>query len=142
MAGDSRLQKLTGSAYRIGLGGEGVLRTEGREHEALMVLQEAYKGGIRYFDSAPAYAGSEQYYGSFWSQHPDWKALTFQTSKSAQRSADMASDDLARSLSHMRRNHLGLWQIHDIRDSSDIRMLEKPGGALRTFYQARETGTV
>jgi aryl-alcohol dehydrogenase-like predicted oxidoreductase len=142
MAADSRLQKLTGSSDRIGLGGEGVLRTEGREHEALMMLQEAYNGGIRYFDTAPAYAGSEQYYGTFWSQHPDWKALTFQTSKSAQRSADKASDDLTRSLSRMGRNHLGLWQIHDIRDNSDIRMLEKPGGALQTFYQARETGTV
>ena len=34
MAGDSRLRRLIGNAYRIGLGGEGVLRTEGRDQEA------------------------------------------------------------------------------------------------------------
>jgi len=142
MAGNSRLRKLTGSSYPIGLGGEGVLRTEGREHEALMMLEEAYESGIRYFDSAPAYADSERYYGRFWSQHPDWKALAFQTSKSAQRDAKSASADLTRTLSRMGRDRLGLWQIHDIRDNNDIRRIEGAGGALQAFYHARETGIV
>ena len=142
MAGNSRLRKLTGGSYRIGLGGEGVLRTEGREHEALIMLREAYDSGIRYFDSAPAYADSERYYGRFWSQHPDWKALAFQTSKSAQRDAKSASADLTRTLSRIGRDRLGLWQIHDIRDNNDIRRIEGAGGALQAFYHARETGTV
>ena len=142
MAGNSRLRKLTGSSYPIGLGGEGVLRTEGREHEALMMLEEAYESGIRYFDSAPAYADSERYYGRFWSQHPDWKALAFQTSKSARRDTKSASADLTRTLSRMGRDRLGLWQIHDIRDNNDIRRIEGAGGALQAFYHARETGIV
>jgi aryl-alcohol dehydrogenase-like predicted oxidoreductase len=131
-----------GGKDRIGLGGEGVLRTEGRTMDALAMLSAAYEAGIRYFDSAPAYAGSERYYGSFWAQHPDRKELTFQTSKSAQRSADGALEDLNRTLSRMGRDHLGLWQIHDVRDKNDIRMLEEQGGALKAFCQARETGTV
>jgi len=142
MAGNSRLRELIGGSYRIGLGGEGVLRTEGRKQDALAMLNAAFEAGIRYYDSAPAYAGSEQYYGLFWAQHPAWKDLTFQTSKSAQRSADGASDDLALTLTHMGRDHLGLWQIHDVRDTTDIREIEGPGGALHAFYQARETGTV
>jgi predicted aldo/keto reductase-like oxidoreductase len=142
MAGNSRLRKLMGGKDRIGLGGEGVLRTEGRTKDALAMLSAAYEAGIRYYDSAPAYAGSERYYGSFWARHPDRKELTFQTSKSAQRSADEASEDLDRTLTRMGRKHLGLWQIHDVRDNNDIRMLEEPGGALQAFYQARETGTV
>jgi aryl-alcohol dehydrogenase-like predicted oxidoreductase len=142
MAVNSRLRTLIGSPYRIGLGGEGVLRTEGRTMDALAMLSAAYEAGIRYFDSAPAYAGSERYYGSFWAQHPDRKELTFQTSKSAQRSADGALEDLNRTLSRMGRDHLGLWQIHDVRDKNDIRMLEEQGGALKAFRQARETGTV
>jgi len=142
MAGNSRLRTLIGSPYRIGLGGEGVLRTEGRSKDALAMLSAAYEAGIRYYDSAPAYAGSEQYYGAFWAQHPDRKELTFQTSKSAQRSAGEAEKDLNRTLTRMGRDHLGLWQIHDVRDTNDIRMLEEPGGALKAFYQARETGTV
>jgi aryl-alcohol dehydrogenase-like predicted oxidoreductase len=142
MVVNSRLRTLIGSSYRIGLGGEGVLRTERRTKDALSMLSAAYDAGIRYYDSAPAYAGSEQYYGSFWAQHPERKELTFQTSKSAQRSADGAKKDLERTLTRMGRDHLGLWQVHDVRDSDDIRMLEEPNGALRAFYQARETGTV
>ena len=106
------------------------------------MLTAAYGAGIRYYDSAPAYAGSERYYGLFWAQHPDRKDLTFQTSKSGQRSAYGASKDLAESLTHMGRDHLGLWQIHDVRDTVDIREIEGPGGALHAFYHARETGTV
>ncbi len=142
MAGNSRLRKLIGSQERIGLGGEGVLRTEGRRREALAMLTAAYDAGIRYYDSAPAYAGSERYYGHFWEQHPERKELTFQTSKSGRRNADGASDDLAGTINRMGRDHLGLWQIHDVRDNADIREIEEPGGALQAFYEARETGTV
>jgi aryl-alcohol dehydrogenase-like predicted oxidoreductase len=141
MAGNSRLRALVGSPSRIGLGGEGVLRTTGREREAHTMLEAAYNNGIRYYDSAPAYDGSEQYYGLFWDRHPDWRAATFQTSKSANRDASGAAADLERTLSRMGRDHLGLWQIHDVRDTADIRQIESPGGALGAFYQARETGT-
>jgi aryl-alcohol dehydrogenase-like predicted oxidoreductase len=141
MSGNSRFRKLLGNGLRVGLGGEGVLRTEGRESEALAVLNAAYESGIRYFDSAPAYAGSEQYQGLFWAQHPEWRSETFQAGKSAKRDGDRADGDLARTLSRMGRDHLGLWQIHDLRDGDDIRRLEGCGGALHSFYKARETGT-
>ena len=141
MAGNSRLRKLLGNGQRVGLGGEGVLRTEGRENEALAVLSAAYDSGIRYYDSAPAYAGSEEYQGLFWKQHPERRKETFQAGKSAKRDADRAEGDLGRTLSRMGRDHLGLWQIHDLRDAEDIQRLEGCGGALQTFYKARETGT-
>ncbi len=141
MAGNSRLRTLIGSPFRIGLGGEGVLRTNGREQEARAMLEAAYASGIRYFDSAPAYAGSEQYLGHFWAQHPEGKDLIFQTSKSARREADGAARDLARTLSLMGRDRLDLWQLHDLRERNDIRRIEGAGGALRAFYHARETGT-
>ncbi len=138
---ESRLRKLTGNGLRVGLGGEGVLRTEGRKTEALAVLGAAYDSGIRYYDSAPAYAGSEQYQGAFWTEHPERRAETFQAGKSAQRDAGRAAADLARTLSRMGRDSLGLWQIHDVRDMNDIRQLEGSGGALQKFYEARQTGT-
>ena len=132
---------LMGMPDRIGLGGEGVLRTDRRDPEALAVLEAAYEDGIRYYDTAPAYAGSERYLGQFWAQHPERKNLTFQTSKSAHRDAQNASADLTRSLSRLGRDRIDLWQIHDIRDRNDIRTIEGPRGALMAFYQARETGT-
>ncbi|MDD1677133.1 MAG: aldo/keto reductase [Methanomicrobiales archaeon] len=142
MKENSRLRRLIASPLRIGLGGEGVLRTEGKEREARAMLMAAYESGIRYFDSAPAYAGSEGYLGQFWADQPERKDHTFQASKSAKRDANGASEDLARSLSRLHRDHLDLWQIHDLRTMGDIRQLERPGGALREFYQARENGTV
>ena len=140
MGGTSRLRNLMGIPDRIGLGGEGVLRTEGREQDAQAMLAAAYESGIRYFDSAPAYADSEQYLGRFWAQDPDRKTQVFQTSKSAHRDGQNASADLTRTLSRLGRDHIDLWQIHDVRDRNDIRTIEGPGGALAAFYQARETG--
>jgi len=142
MAAKSRLRDLIMSPCRIGLGGEGILRTHGRGKEAQKMLTAAYESGIRYYDSAPAYAGSERYLGTFWRDHPEWVKETFQTSKSAKRDAQGASGNLARTLSYLGRDRLGLWQIHDVRDSQDIRALEDEGGALRVFYEARETGIV
>ncbi|MDD1674123.1 MAG: aldo/keto reductase, partial [Methanomicrobiales archaeon] len=66
----------------------------------------------------------------------------FQASKSAKRDARGAAGDLAQTFSRLHRDHLDLWQIHDLRTKNDIRRLESPGGALREFYAARETGTV
>lgn len=142
MAGNSRLRTLISGSYRIGLGGEGVLRTEGRSQDALEMLNAAYEAGIRYYDSAPAYAGSERYYGLFWGSHPERTEHTFQTSKSALRTAAGATGDLERTLTRMGRDQLGLWQIHDVRTAADIREIEDQGGALHAFYQARDTGIV
>lgn len=138
----SRLRSLIGSPARVGLGGEGVLRTEGKEREAQAVLSAAYESGIRYFDSAPAYAGSERYLGRFWKQYPARIPDTFQTSKSAQRDSAGATADLKRTLARLGREHLGLWQIHDVRTAEDIRETEGPKGALQAFTEARETGIV
>ena len=46
------------------LGGEGILRTHDREREAVPMILEALRLGVRYFDTAPAYAGSQDYYGA------------------------------------------------------------------------------
>jgi aryl-alcohol dehydrogenase-like predicted oxidoreductase len=106
------------------------------------MLSAAYESGIRYFDSAPAYAGSEEYLGRFWKEHPARVAETFQASKSAERDEAGAAAGLRRSLARLGRDRLGLWQIHDLRDRNDIRRIEGPGGALRAFTSARDTGTV
>jgi aryl-alcohol dehydrogenase-like predicted oxidoreductase len=128
------------SVTRVGLGGEGVLRTFGREEEALAVIREAVAQGITYFDSARAYAGSEGYYGLFWPEHPEDRARILQASKSAARDRSGAAADLDLTLSMMGINHLDLWQIHDVRTLQELREIEGPGGALEAFVEAKETG--
>lgn len=124
----------------VGLGGEGVLRTFRRTDEALAVIREAMAQGITYFDSARAYAGSEGYYGAFWSLHEGHRPSIFQASKSAMRDRAGARAELDATLGIMGIDHLDLWQIHDVRTWGELQMIEGPGGALEAFSEARATG--
>lgn len=127
---------------RVGLGGEGVLRTFGQAAQAVAVIEEAAQLGITYFDSARAYAGSEGYYGEFWQEHSALRPRIFQTSKSASRDKAGAKGDLVQTLTAMGLDSLDLWQIHDLRTSHEIESIEGPGGALEAFVEARDAGLV
>lgn len=127
---------------QVGLGGEGILRTFGKSAAAKAVIDEAVRQGITYFDSARAYAGSEGYYGSYWPYHAEARSKVFQTSKSASRDRERAIDDLEITLRTMGTDHLDLWQIHDVRTRDDIEAIEREGGALEVFVQAKEEGHV
>ena len=125
---------------RVGLGGEGVLRTRGRDEEAVEVIEQALAQGIGYFDCAPAYADSERYYGLVWRKHMHLRNKIFQASKSAERTAARARKDLENTLRTMGTDHLDLWQIHDVRTEKDFRQISGPGGALEAFVEARQSG--
>ncbi|HIH03945.1 MAG TPA: aldo/keto reductase [Methanoregulaceae archaeon] len=127
---------------RVGLGGEGVLRTTGREAGAMAVITEALDRGIRYFDSARAYADSELYHGMIWGERQTRRDGIFLTSKSASRSYAGAFADLTQTLARMRTDYLDLWQIHDLRTRPELRAIEEPHGALRAFLEAKEAGLV
>jgi predicted aldo/keto reductase-like oxidoreductase len=126
----------------VGLGGEGILRTHGREREARDVILEAVRQGITYFDSARVYAGSESYYGSVWPKHPDLRSRIFQTSKSPRRDKKGALADLETTLRTLGVDSLDLWQIHDVRTEDDLAAISGPGGALEAFVAAKNVGKV
>jgi aryl-alcohol dehydrogenase-like predicted oxidoreductase len=125
---------------RVGLGGEGILRTFGKDPEAEQVILEAILQGITYFDSARVYDGSEDYYGTIWSRHPEIRSKIFQTSKSASRDRKGAERDLEKTLAALHLDHLDLWQIHDLRTKEDFDRIAGPGGALEAFLDAKKTG--
>jgi aryl-alcohol dehydrogenase-like predicted oxidoreductase len=127
---------------RVGLGGEGILRTFGKTDEAVLVIEEALDLGITYFDTAPAYSGSEAYLGQIWAKRPGDRKRIFHTSKSAERTGPAAHADLKRSLATLNTDHLDLWQIHDLRTQADMERISAPGGALEEFIRAREAGEV
>ncbi|TVQ99733.1 MAG: aldo/keto reductase [Desulfovibrionales bacterium] len=127
---------------RVGLGGEGVLRTHGHYEQARAVVERALARGITYFDTAPAYAGSEAYLGSIWKNVPERRTAIFHTSKSAQRSYSGAMRDLERTLATLHTDYLDLWQIHDVRDMDEVTTIGSADGALRAFLEARESGVV
>jgi len=130
------------SVTAVGLGGEGILRTYGKTEAARAVIREALEQGITYFDSAQAYAGSQEYYGTIWSQHPELRNGVFQASKSASRHREGALADLEDTLAKMGFDRLDLWQIHDVRTERDLEVISGPGGALEAFLEAKASGKV
>jgi aryl-alcohol dehydrogenase-like predicted oxidoreductase len=126
----------------VGLGGEGILRTFGRAHEAGKVISEAIAQKITYYDCARVYADSERYYGAVWGKNPQLRKTVFQASKSASRDRSGALKDLGETLERLQTGYLDLWQIHDVRTIEDIRMIAGPGGALEAFIEAKDAGKV
>jgi aryl-alcohol dehydrogenase-like predicted oxidoreductase len=121
----------------LGLGGEGVLRTFGHEKEAYALINRALDMGVRYFESARAYSGSEEYYGR--ALGPRRKEI-FLTSKSHARDKKGAMDHLHQTLSNMKTDYLDLWQVHDMRTMEDVNAISSSGGALEAFAEAKDKG--
>ena len=123
----------------LGLGGEGILRTNGFDREAYALINRAIDLGINYCESARAYDGSESYYGKALRER---RNEIFLTSKSHARDKRGALAHLHETLGNMRTDHLDLWQVHDVRTGDDIEEIFAPGGAIEAFVEAREKGLV
>src|SRR5215475_3041101 len=130
----------TGSDVTLfGLGGEGVLRTYDRAAEAVRVIHRALDHGVNYCDTAPAYAGSLDYYGAALGER---RSEVFLASKTHERSRDGSLRLLEDSLRRLRTDHLDLWQLHDLRTPADLDRIFGKGGALEALVQARAQGRV
>ncbi len=132
-----RLGKTNVDVTILGLGGEGVLRSYGREKEAVEVINAAIDIGINYFESANAYSGSESYYGAALKERRD---KIFLASKSHARDKKGALEHLHRTLEEMKTDRLDLWMVHDVRTEDDIERIFAPGGAIAAFAEAKEKG--
>jgi aryl-alcohol dehydrogenase-like predicted oxidoreductase len=124
---------------QFALGGEGVLRTHGRMSEAAAVIHRALDLGVNYCDTAPAYAGSLDYYGAALGER---RREVFLASKTHDRTRDGSLRLLDESLKRLRTDHLDLWQLHDLRTPGDLRAIFGRGGALEAMVQARHEGRV
>lgn len=132
-----KLGKTEAEVTILGLGGEGILRTNGHEKEAYGLINRAIDMGINYFESARAYSGSESYYGLALKER---RNDIFLTSKSHARDKIGALGHLRETLNNMNTDHLDLWQVHDVRTEEDIAEIFGPGGAIEAFAEAKEKG--
>ena len=107
------------------------------------MILEALRLGVRYFDTAPAYEHSQDYYGAaFREAGPAARAQVFLASKVHLRTRDKALRLLDDSLARLGTDHLDLWQLHDLRDSSELDVVFGPGGAIEAALQAQADGRV
>ena len=123
---------------QFALGGEGVLRTFGRESEAVAVIRRALDLGVNYCDTAPAYAGSLDYYGEALGER---RKEIFLASKTHDRTRDGSLRLLDESLERLRTDHLDLWQLHDLRTPEDLRRIFGPGGGWRRWSRRGNRGS-
>lgn len=121
-------------ATLFSLGGEGVLRTYGKDADAVRVIQRALDQGVNYFDTAPAYSGSRDYYGQALGER---RKDIFLASKTHDRTRDGSLFLLDDSLKRLRTDYLDLWQLHDLRTLDDLDAIFAKGGALEALLQAR-----
>ncbi len=121
------------------LGGEGILRTHGRAAEAADVIHRALDQGVNYCDTAPAYAGSMDYYGAALGER---RREIFLASKTHDRTRDGSLRLLDDSLRRLRTDHLDLWQLHDLRTNDDLDRIFGKGGAIEALVEARDEGRV
>lgn len=125
---------------RLGLGGEGVLRTFGRQPEAVSLIRRALDLGVTYFDSARAYAGSEEYYGLALDRKA--RKQIFLCSKTHERTRKGSRQLLETTLRNMKIDYLDLWQFHDVRTLLDVDKASAVGGCFQAFDDAKKAGYV
>lgn len=133
------LGKTGHQATLFALGGEGVLRTHGRMRDAVRVIHRALDHGVNYYDTAPAYDSSMDYYGAALGER---RQQLFLASKTHDRTRDGSLRLLDDSLRRLRTDHLDLWQLHDLRTMRDLDVIFSKGGALEALVQARQQGRV
>ena len=121
----------------LGLGGEGVLRSFGRDRETYALINRALDLGVSYCESARAYSGSESYYGKALKER---RRDIFLTSKSHARDRKGALAHLHETLANMQTDHLDLWQVHDVREEEELAEIFGPRGAIEAFSEAKQLG--
>src|SRR5688572_32017447 len=132
------LGKTGASVLPVSLGGEGILRTTGRSREAVPVILEALRLGVRYCDTAPAYQQSQDYYGEAFRQAgPRARAQVFLASKCHERTRDRGLRLLDDSLQRLGTDHLDLWQMHDLREPEELDQIFGKGGAIEAAEAAK-----
>ena len=138
-----KLGRTGASVEAVSLGGEGILRTRGRHAEAVPMIVEALRLGVRYCDTAPAYDQSQDYYGeAFRAAGPGARERVFLASKTHARSRDGSLRLLDDSLRRLGTDHLDLWQLHDLRSYEELDEIFGKGGAIEAVERARADGRV
>ncbi len=107
--------------------------------EADASIELALARGVNHFDVAASYGDAELRLGSWISRHG---RPSFLATKTEERGAAGARDELQRSLERLRVDHVDLLQLHNLVDPQEWETALGPGGALEAAIRAREEGLV
>jgi len=105
------------------------------------IVEEAIKGGCRFFETARQYADgkSEEAWGNYLT--PNYRKDIILMSKSTARNADDLNRDLDTSLSLLKTDHMDIYMMHGIGSANDIERRFKDG-VYDALIRAKEEGKV
>jgi predicted aldo/keto reductase-like oxidoreductase len=98
----------------MGLGGEGLLRSHGRDKEAYALINKALDLGFNYFESARAYDGSEELFTAK-ALRDRRKDIFLAQQVTCEDKGRCPGNTCPRHCATSRRTTMDLWQIHDVR---------------------------
>ena len=102
-------------------------------------LDVLHEHGINHIDVAASYGDAELRIKPWLQREP---GRFFVATKTGERKAAAARDELHRSLDRLGVDHVDLWQLHNLADPIDWDTALSPGGAIEAAVEAREQGLV
>ena len=93
--------------------------------------------GLNHIDTAASYGDAEKRLGPWLERH---RGEVFLATKTGERRAAAARDEIRRSLERLRTDHVDLIQLHNLVDPDEWNVAMGPGGALEAAIEAREEG--
>ncbi len=107
--------------------------------EADRTLETVQEYGLNHIDTAASYGDAELRLGPWLERH---RSEVFLATKTGERRAPQARDEIRRSLERLRTDHVDLLQLHFLVDRDEWHVAMGPGGALEAAVEARDEGLV
>jgi aryl-alcohol dehydrogenase-like predicted oxidoreductase len=125
------------SSTRIIFGAASLARVS--QDVADRTLELLLEHGINHIDVAAGYGDAELRVAPWLERH---RRDFFVATKTQQRKAPEAREELRRSLDRLGVEHVDLWQLHNLSDPIQWETALSPGGAIEAAVEAREQGLV
>ena len=102
-------------------------------------VRKVYELGVTFFDCSHLYwdGRAEEAYGI---GLQGVRKNVFLTSKTTQRTAKDANEELETSFRLLKTDYLDLWQVHAVQTMDDVEKILAPGGAIEAFEAAKKAG--
>jgi aryl-alcohol dehydrogenase-like predicted oxidoreductase len=107
--------------------------------EADQTLEVLLKYGVNHIDVAASYGDAEIRIAPWLAQYRD---QFFLATKTGERRAKEATEELHRSLDRMKTDHVDLWQFHNLSDPIEWDIALSPGGVLDAAIEAKKQGLI
>ena len=102
-------------------------------------LEVLLKHDVNHIDTAASYGDAELRIAPWLKREP---GRCFLATKTGQRSAKGAREELHRSLDRLGVDHVDLWQLHNLADPIEWDEALSPGGVVEAAVEAREQGLI